>query len=682
MIAIRALAKEFFKLICVPLASFLGAFGFLQDTSAAETEAMPEPGLQVEFTANEGAEGSRTDIVVLPNVWLYVPADTPPTPFLEKGAFTAVWKGFVNVDLRSSYQFQAELNGKLELEINGNTILRVQGNDAENLPSKTIRLSKGANVITATFQSPSRGEAFLRLHWIPRRGIPSLIPQSALSHQPDSQSGAADRIRLGRSLFIEHRCAKCHIVPAKKTAITELAMDAPSFEGIGARRSQSWMSDWSLNPRTFRSSARMPRMLHGSDSRKDATAIASFLGTLKSSSSLPATKTDTPAEPAERDAGEKLFSSLRCSACHTTDESSASGEGLLSLQHVNEKFTPGHLSVFLQKPEAHFVWTRMPNFRLTNDEARQLAAFLRSKTDSPNLPQEPGDSALVERGKDLVQNRGCLNCHALAIENRFAATALSDILSQQWNGGCLAREINPDSNTPFFDFTSEERLALRAFAMTDRSSLYRQVSREFATRQIGNLGCANCHGKIDGFPAIDNLGGKLKPEWTQQFIAGNVPYKPRHWLSERMPGLIPYASELARGMAALHGYPPQTPPEADIETEVSEIGRQLIASEDGFSCISCHSVGTVSATAVFESPGINFVYSTERLLKPYFTRWILNPLGIDPTSKMPVYFDEQGMSPLFEIYDGDGRKQIDAMWQYFRLGQKMQPPPGLDLQPQ
>ena len=47
---------------------------------------------------------------------------------------------------------------------------------------------------------------------------------------------------------------------------------------------------------------------------------------------------------------------------------------------------------------------------------------------------------------------------------------------------------------------------------------------------------------------------------------------------------------------------------------------------------------------------------------------------------MPVYFDESGKSPLTDIYEGDGAKQIDALWQYIRLGAQM-PPPGTEPAP-
>lgn len=41
---------------------------------------------------------------------------------------------------------------------------------------------------------------------------------------------------------------------------------------------------------------------------------------------------------------------------------------------------------------------------------------------------------------------------------------------------------------------------------------------------------------------------------------------------------------------------------------------------------------------------------------------------------MPVYFDEEGKSPLADVLGGDADQQLDALWQYLRLGSKMPPP--------
>ena len=171
------------------------------------------------------------------------------------------------------------------------------------------------------------------------------------------------------------------------------------------------------------------------------------------------------------------------------------------------------------------------------------------------------------------------------------------------------------------------------------------------------------------------LGGKLKPQWAARFIAGAVPYKPRPWLKPRMPAFPAHAGALAAGLAALHGHPPVAPEEPAPDPELISIGAQLVSSTGGFSCVACHAIHGSAMSLIVESPGINLEHTAERLLPSFFHRWVMNPIAIDPATKMPLYFDNEGRSQLFEILGGDGHKQIDAIWHYIRLGDKMPPPP-------
>jgi mono/diheme cytochrome c family protein len=288
------------------------------------------------------------------------------------------------------------------------------------------------------------------------------------------------------------------------------------------------------------------------------------------------------------------------------------------------------------------------------------------------LPPKAADS-LISTGRGLVQGRGCLNCHTLKLEDKFTAPKLGT----DWNKGC----VTATANAPQFHFTDAQRAALIAFGKTDRSSLTRHAPFEFAQRQMRLLNCRACHGQHEGFPPVDILGGKLQPLWSSKFIKGEIPYKPRAethprgepWLFARMPAFKEWGSFVAYGMAALHGYPPQAPTEKS-EPELAKIGQKLIGKDGGFSCVSCHAVGSVQATDVFDSEGINLVWSAERLLPQYYRRWVRNPLAIDSQTKMPVYFDEEGRSPLTETLDGDGEKQITGIWHYLLLGGKMPRP--------
>jgi mono/diheme cytochrome c family protein len=669
-------------------------------------------GLAVTFTAHEGG---AIDKAVLPNIWLYVPAGQPPTPFLPGGKFTALWNGFVASDLRSEYRFQAEVSGGLKVEINGAVALEFTGQGEASPLSQPVKLNKGANAIRVTFARPPKGDAWVRLAWTERGTNTTPLPSPALSYAVTREMELAYQLRWGRELMLEHRCIKCHGDAAMKNGLPELGMDAPNLQGIGARRNFSWLAKWILDPKAMRPSARMPKLLRGDAAKGEAEAMAAYLASLQakavgqsetsgiaalnggpispakaaevrpSKANLEQPQGNPPSDAGAAEKGEhqNLFETLHCAACHDAPEGKGVDPAKLSLKHVAEKFPPGQLAEFLRKPEAFYAWIRMPNFKLTTHEAGELAEALLRHADPPKISPAPTDEGLIERGQKLVQTSGCLNCHALNLENRFQAPPLGALHTRHLKdrskiplGDCLGPTPRAD-----FGFKPEEKAALEEFTVKGFDSLTRHVSAEFAERQALLLNCRNCHGPLEGFPPFDILGGKLKPEWSAKFIAGEISYKPRAefhpagdaWLPARMPAFASRARWLAEGLAMQHGHPPQTPAEGPIDLEAAKIGEQLVGKEGGFACVACHAVGSVKAVAVFESEGTNLAHAAERLLRSYFFQWTRNPLAIDPQTKMPMYFDE-GRSPLTEIYGGNADQQIDALWQYMRLGDKMPAP--------
>ena len=628
------------------------------------------PGLVVIF---KSTDGKISDTTVLPNFALYVETGKAASPFIPEGRFTAIWDGSIVADLRSDFLFAADLNGTLKLDINGTTVLEGVG---PRIPlSKAIRLNKGANPIRAVFTSQAQGDAFLRVGWTEKGTNTSPIPSSVLTHNETDEIKKGAQLRRGRELFLEHRCIKCHgDGRAVARGAPELAMDAPTFDGIGARRNYEWMVKWILDPKAERVSARMPQVFRGPKAKENAEVTAAYLASLKNEAEikLPEYKDvqregDPPAEP--------LFERLHCSACHTA-AGAEKETNKISLNHVVAKFPPEKLIEFLRQPNAHYVWIRMPDFRLSVKEARELAEFLTKDAQKPAADSK-SDDALIEKGKALVQNAGCLTCHSAKLDNKLSAPQLS--ATTAWDRGCLAE--TPPEKAPQFNFTAPERADLQAFGRSGRESLFRDSSAEFAERQTRLSNCSGCHGQIQGFPALDVLGGKLKPEWSAKFIAGDIPYKPRRethprgepWVEARMPGFKGRAQLIAEGLAALHGFGPKTLAEPPIDNELAKLGQKLVGKDGGFSCVSCHGVAGLAATDVFDSEGINLAYSYNRLLPDYYYRWMRNPLAIDPQTKMPVYF-EDGKSPLTEILDGDAEKQMTAVWHYMRLGEKMPPP--------
>ena len=593
---------------------------------------------------------------------LYVPAGEAPSPFVASGSFTAEWEGMIHLDLRDRFVFQAELNGSLKLELNGNPVMEATGTGGMTEPTKRIRLNSRSNTLKATFTSPEKGDAFFRLYWsTPDYGNEPISPKY-LKHAPNENLAKGKALRRGRQLAAEHRCFKCHATDTPVKGMPELAMDAPTFEGIGSRRGVDWMADWVLNPKKLRPSAQMPTMLHGATAESDARVIAAYLGSLKSGQPVKPVPVDADAISS----GQALYKQLNCAACHTLEKEPAA-PGKLAIGQARRKFgQAGALSEFLQNPQAHYKWIRMPNFALAEKEANALAAFLFSaaapaKTDSPD-----SDASKIAAGKKMVSSQGCLNCHSMKLENSFSVAAISDLAK-----GCLAD--SPAGSTVRFDLAAEERVALRLFLKEGRESLGQASLAEFALRQTDDSNCRNCHGQMESVPPFDVLGGKLKPGWAEKLLLGTLGERPRPWLHARMPAFPARASGVAKGLAMLNGHSPVTPEEPPLAPEKAKIGRKLVSANGGFFCFSCHAIGSLKPAQVFDAQGINLAKVGDRLLPEYFRRWMSSPLRVDPQTKMPAYFN-QGQSALFDILDGDAGQQIEALHHYIRLGGEMVPP--------
>lgn len=611
--------------------------------------------------------GGVTDLEVTPNVWLNVPAGQPATPFVPPGPFTARWEGSVAADLRAEYSFIAEFSGEVKLTVNGTLALEAKGEGTQPEVSRAVKLNKGPNPFLVEYASPAKGDAFLRLYWTNSETPRNPIPLGILTPATNAALAAAMKVRAGRDLWFESRCVRCHVTSG---TAPELSMDAPTFNGIGSRRSAAWMAKWIENPSALRPGTPMPQVFHGAGAAEKATAVAAYLGSLQGTA-------PAAGVPGDVESGKALFEKLHCGACHVTPGGTEDRPGLISQKQVKAKFTPASLRAFLQKPEEHYAWIRMPNFRLSAEEAGNLAAYLESVADPAEAATPAADDALIARGKTLVAESGCLNCHTLdGAKSTLVAKPLSELGADRWTAGCLAASPAEGSKAPRYAFSDEDRAGMKAFAATDRASLSRSTDSDFLARQSRHLNCQECHGKFEGFPHWELLYGKLKPEWAARFIAGGEAWKPRPWLDSRMPAFPAYATGLARGLATVAGLPPVSPadPVPADAAALATAGQKLVSANGGFSCISCHGVGDFAATQVFEAPGINLAHSVERLQPDFYRRWLRAPTSVDAESKMPVYFDETGRSPLPDVLEGDGPKTIAAIWEYLRLGSKAPKP--------
>ena len=611
--------------------------------------------------------------------------------------------------------------------VNGAQLVAGELSETTPLVAKTTSLKKGKNRIVLEYRNPATGDSFVRLYWSTSDFLPEPIPPQVLSYDASSKDvrlGA--RVREGRLLVATLHCMKCHESDRIKFAgasadaepalqpshMPELEADAPSLAEAGARLNEAWMARWITNPRAMRPNAIMPKLFQGlgeGDTAAEARDIAAYLATLGKGEAGGRTK-DAPADLVE--SGGRVFARLRCIACHTLPEhdDDETARGRTPLHHVKGKYKPAALIALLKAPEKHYAWTRMPNFKLGDAEAEGLAAFLLSR-EQKTLEADRAAKGDAAKGEQLLSSSGCLNCHSTSDATKSAVRAppFASIDKGNWNKGCLAPDDASRGKAPDFGLSGEQRGAILAFAATDKASLTRDALGEFAERQIQQLNCIACHPRDDQedlyarfqnetaelapddseadpgegaepispdqtTPMLTWAGEKLRPEWMAKLIGGKQEPRLRPWLRARMPAFPARATDLARGLALQHGFAPVSPPHGPADIEMAKNGMKLSGAAGGFQCVACHGIGEMKPTSVFEAPGINFMYVEQRMRKHYYDRWVIAPMRIHKETKMPSFADQEGKTSIREIYDGDARKQYDAIWHYLLEGEKIRPP--------
>jgi cytochrome c551/c552 len=82
-----------------------------------------------------------------------------------------------------------------------------------------------------------------------------------------------------------------------------------------------------------------------------------------------------------------------------------------NLKDIRAKLRRDWIPEWLRKPTDFRPTTKMPNFRLTQEQIRAISAYLwQTALRDPIPAQKPGDAG---RGKELLETRGCLACHSI-----------------------------------------------------------------------------------------------------------------------------------------------------------------------------------------------------------------------------------------------------------------------------
>ena len=524
----------------------------------------------------------------------------------------------------------------------------------------------------------------------------------------------------GEVLLGELDCTACHAPEAAVVARVNRKA-APLLGQVATRLNPSYVRAWLLDPLGTKPGTTMPdvlRRLPESERAAAAEELTQFLWSLAGEAAAP---TSAPAGTFQIQQGRVLYHQVGCVACHAAYEpagalfAQTSGgptdpdavryvlnklqETSVPLPDLAAKYQPGALASFLADPLVARPAGRMPSFKLTEAEARAIAAYLPTVTVTTPRPaaNEPfvADPAKARRGRERFAQLGCAACHELGgglapIASELQAKPLAGLQADAASG-CLASEPGPAA--PRYFLSASQQDALRA-TLRKVTTLAQPVSP--ATRVVltmARLDCYACHSR-DGLggpspsrsdyftslsesdlgdegripPHLSGVGNKLRPDWLGQVLTNQGAVRP--YMAVRMPQFgTANVAHLVADFAAADALPnfEKSAPLGDAAA-----GRELVGLP-GYGCINCHTFGP------HPSLGISVMDMTQiakRLNWDWFRRYVVDPVSLRPGTRMPSFWPD-GKATVKTILDGDTQRQVAAIWAYLSKGVEAAPPPGL-----
>ncbi len=247
--------------------------------------------------------------------------------------------------------------------------------------------------------------------------------------------------------------------------------------------------------------------------------------------------------PGDAKAGMQAFFQKGCSRCH-----SVLGEGGKSAPDL-ARAPSSHLSaaelVAGMWNHAPAMWEKMRHEKMEppafdESEMSNLFAFLYTVRSL----DEPGDA---DRGRQLLTDKHCVECHAVAGQGRHIGPDLRNWASYRnpvswiqamWNHAPVMQQVMRERNVTWPEFHQNEVADLIAYVRTQapnpREHVYLQPPDPEVGRQLfRRKGCVNCHGERNSGTSGPNLGSSGLPRTLGQFAGQMWNHSPAMWSTMR-----------------------------------------------------------------------------------------------------------------------------------------------------
>lgn len=221
-----------------------------------------------------------------------------------------------------------------------------------------------------------------KYHWhemenVEQKMLPLQFTQAACAkcHTGTIEVPKADQLNRGRRLAEVYGCLNCHKIDGYENRWKV----GPDLENVKSKLDPEWIAKWLEDPTAFRHDTKMPKIFNLTNTsspedrdRNDAAirSIAAYL--MKNSGTVELTKPPVAGDAAR---GENLVKTIGCTGCHTVAGVSIN-DYAPSLSGLGSKVNAEWLYTWLKNPKHYSPGTRMPNLRLSDQEAADIAAYL------------------------------------------------------------------------------------------------------------------------------------------------------------------------------------------------------------------------------------------------------------------------------------------------------------------
>jgi len=618
-----------------------------------------------------------------------------PDGRLPDAPFTAHWQTDLLIRQDTQHQFHVYLQGEVALSLAGKQIITGRQTKPGWLSSQPIKLDFGEQKLEMTFRKIARS-ARIHLFWSSDRFDLEPVPYHLFFRDGGNPELAS--IERGRELYEAHRCNRCH---QRKNELASPA--APALSHLGKGTDPNWLIEKISKTSSFYAQhAQMPAM---DVSTAESNAIVAYLTTAGEPVKLASTP-KSKKETADLQAGQKLVYTLGCLACHQLGEygnNHAFGGG--SFNEVGEKRTKDWFYTWLKAPANLNPTHRMPIFKLSGAERRQIALFLSTQTQQSVPPYKPvtklkSDPNQIAKGKQLLEQFRCAACHQIP-GVKADLTGIPQVTAKniRSKNTCVQVRTGLAKKRPSYRrVTAEQKRDLLAY-LKSRGKTNSVISRfEQGKHLLNQKACIDCHprdhskgitqtaGKVtlaeaslkglsQGFipPALTAVGDKMFDDALADALSGNQKTVRLPWLLVRMPRFKHTKAQQQALLTYLIGHdriPPGAPEtlyqqltKQAQQTKSIDKAERLIAGRElvggkGFSCVACHKFGDYEPkNTALGTRGSDMLMLGKRMRKSFYMRWTRSPLRIVPGMEMPSY-----NKPKPNVLDGHIETQLAAIW--------------------